>query len=392
MFKARRIIIIFLVTVSLQGKSQVSSTGCYISGALIDPGSTQGCGNSGTNNYCNLASLYVPVFSPTACSTSTSSGGVSHVKSTVYTLPAGCTATIDAEFKKRNYLGVGATGTGCSNSGMDGSPDGFYITQSGGTTVAESSTIVVNVGTCGAYPVLGTYTTAVASLSPGCNNADGTIQMILTGGTFTIGGTSNRADEIITFTVNMSGTCGPLCSAVLPIELLSFYGESSSRQINLSWKVAMEKNVNYYLIEKSLDGLSWETISKTPASNKTYATNLNYKSTDHYPVIGVNYYRLTNIDNDNSQGISSVIAVDHQYDSNSFWIEQNDEEIVIHFQDTGKNENFVLMDNAGKAVWTGLKNSGVSQLIISKSQIARGMFILSSQSGNKLSYSKLIIY
>ena len=260
MFKARSIIIIFLLTAFLQGKSQVSSTGCYISGALIDPGSTQGCGNSGTNNYCNLASLYVPAFSPTACSTSTSSGGVSHVKSTVYTLPAGCTATIDAEFKKRNYLGVGATATGCSNSGMDGSPDGFYITQSGGTTISESSTIAVNVGTCGAYPVLGTYTTAVATLSPGCNNADGTIQMILTGGTFTIGGTSNRADEIITFTVNMSGTCGPLCSAVLPIELLSFYGESNSRQINLSWKVAMEKNVDYYLIEKSLDGLSWETI------------------------------------------------------------------------------------------------------------------------------------
>lgn len=392
MFKAKQNIVILLFAVFFQGKSQVSSTGCYISGALIDPGSTIGCGNSGTNNYCNLASLYVPAFSPTACSTSTSSGGVAHVKSTVYTLPAGCTATIDAEFKKRNYLGVGATATGCSNSGMDGSPDGFYITQSGGITVAESSTIVVNVGTCGAYPVLGTYTTAVATISPGCNNADGTIQMILTGGTFTIGGASNRADEIITFTVNMSGTCGPLCSAVLPVELLSFYGESDSRQINLSWKVAVEKNVDYYLVERSLDGISWEIISKTSASNKTYASNLNYKSTDHYPVNGVNYYRLTNVDNDDSKGISSVIAVNHQYDSNSFWVEQNDEEIVIHYRDDGKNGSFTLMDNAGKVIWTGSENTGINQIIIPKSQIAPGMFILSCQSGDKLSNSKLIIH
>ena len=373
-------------------KSQVSSSGCYISGALIDPGSTAGCGNSGTNNYCNLASLYVPAFSPTACGTSTSSGGVTHVKATAYTLPAGCTATIDVEFKKRNYLGVGATGTGCSNSGMDGSPDGLYITQSGGTTIAESSTIVVNVGTCGAYPVLGTYTTAVATISPGCNNADGTIQMILTGGSFTIGGTSNRADEIITFTVNMSGTCGPACSSVLPIELVSFYGSPSFNKINLEWKVATEQNVNHYLVEKSLDGLSWKIISKVAASNKTYASNLTYKTSDHYPVRGVNYYRLTNVDIDKSSGLSAIIAVNYSEDSNTFWVEQTEDELVVHLKSDNEKMDFELLDNAGKTVWVFNEGNSSGKIVIPKVQIAKGMFILKSQSGDKLSYSKLIIY
>lgn len=391
MFKYKNIVFILITLLSLSGKSQVSSSGCYISGALIDPGSTAGCGNSGTNNYCNLASLYVPAFTPTACGTSTSSGGVSHVKSTVYTLPAGCTATIDAEFKKRNYLGVGATATGCSNSGMDGTPDGLYITQSGGTTVAQSSTIVVNVGTCGAYPALGTYTTAVATVSPGCNNADGSVQMILTGGTFTIGGASNRADEIITFTVSMSGTCGPACSSVLPIELISFYGTPEQNSIHLGWKVATEQNVNHYIVEKSLDGLSWETISKIMASNKTYASNLTYKTRDHYPLKGVNYYRLTNVDIDNSRGLSSVIAVNYEADSNTFWIEQTEEELIIHKKNNQAN-SFELMDNSGKLVWSAEDNKDANTIIIPKRDLAKGMFILRGELGDKLSYSKVIIY
>lgn len=392
MLKAKSIsFILFAIFVVTTAMSQVSSSGCYISGALIDPGSTAGCGNSGTNNYCNLASLYVPAFTPTACSTSTSSGGVTHVKSTVYTLPAGCTATIDAEFKKRNYLGVGATATGCSNSGMDGSPDGFYITQAGGTTISQSSTIVVNVGTCGAYPSLGTYTTAVATLSPGCNNADGAVQMVLTGGTFTIGGASNRADEIITFTINMSGTCGPACSAVLPIELISFYGEAANKKIDLAWKVAAEQNVNYYLVEKSKDVSTWEEVSKVPATNKTYATNLTYKMADNYPVYGLNYYRLTNVDNDNTRGMSSVIAVDYSDDSNTFWVEQTDEELIIHLK-KGQTSGFELLDNSGKVVLEINNNTSSNELHISKGSLSKGMFILNSRSADKLSRSKLIIY
>lgn len=391
MLRTKNIFSIFLTLFCVLAKSQVSSSGCYISGALIDPVSTAGCGNSGNNNYCNLASLYVPAFTPTACGTSTSSGGVSHTKVTVYTLPAGCTATIEAEFKKRNYLGVGSTSTGCSNSGMDGSPDRLYITQSGGTTVSESSTLNVNVGTCGAYPALGTYTTAVANISPGCNNADGTVQMILTGGTFTVGGASNRADEIITFTVNMSGTCGPSCSGVLPIELISFYGERVNSKIELNWKVATEQNVNYYLVEKSLDGTSWEVISKVTASNKIYASNLTYKTTDYYPIQGVNYYRLTNVDMDNSRGSSAIIAIEYTGDSNIFWVEQTDEELIIH-QKNNKNEGFELIDCSGKSVWNSTDGNDPDNIRVSKQDLAKGMFILKGKSGYKSSHSKVIIY
>jgi hypothetical protein len=391
MFKAKKIILTVFTLFTVCINAQVSSSGCYISGALIDPGSTAGCGNNGTNNYCNLASLFVPAFSPVACGTSTTGGGVNHIKGTVYTLPAGCTATVDAEFRKRNYLGVGATATGCSNCGMDaGAPDALYITQSGGMVISQSSTMDVNVGTCAAYPALGVYTTATASLSQGCTNADGAVQMILTGGTFTIGGGSNRADEIITFTVNMSGTCGPSCSSVLPIELISFFGEARHDKIDLAWRVATEQNVNRYFIEKSLDGLSWESLSTIRASNRTYASNLTYKISDNYPVKGLNYYRLTNIDDDNSRGLSAIVAVNYTGDETIFWIEQTEDELIVHLKNE-KSEGFDLLDNSGRIVME-LNSNGSDRIQVAKFTLNKGAYILKSRSADKLSHSKLIIY
>jgi hypothetical protein len=373
--------------------AQVSNSGCYISGALIDPASTAGCGNNGTNNYCNLASLYVPAFSPTACGTSTTSGGVNHTKLTVYVLPAGCTATVTAEFKKRNYLGVGATATGCSNSGMDaGAPDALYISQSGGVVTSQSSTIDINAGTCSAYPSAGSYTTAGSNLNQGCSNADGTVQMILTGGTVSIGGASNRADEIITFTVNMSGTCGPSCSAVLPIELMSFLGEVKNESVVLSWKVASEQNVDHYLIEKSSDGEHWQKINSTPASNSIYATNVSYRYSDHYPEKGVNYYRLTNIDTDTKAGAAKVIAVNYHWGSVPFWIEQTEQELVIHLREKTQLSALQLLDNSGKLVLDTAIDKASQDIHFQKLPLPKGMYILQMVLDDKLLHRKVIIY
>lgn len=385
------ILILLYITSIL--KAQISISGCYISGVLADPGSTAGCGNSGTNNYCNLASLYVPAFTPTACSTFTSSGGVSHIKGTVYSLPAGCTATIEAEFKKRNYLGVGSTSTGCSNSGMDGSPDGFAITQSGGVIVSQFSQIDVNVGTCGSYPVLGTYTTAVATLSPGCNNADGYIRMELTGGTFTVGGTSNRADEVITFTINLSGTCGPSCSNVLPLELMAFYGVPDNNKVILAWRVASETNVEYYLVERSIDVVNWSEVIKVPASSETFGTNKNYSTQDHYPQKGINYYRLTNYDKNGERGGSSVITVNFVKEAIPIWIEQTNEDIIVNFNSVQvMNEVVELYDISGRLVHKLIVAEGISKVFISKQHLAQGLYSLKAVSNEKIKFTKLIIH
>lgn len=369
-------------------KAQVSFSGCYISGALIDPGSTAGCGN--TPNYCNLASLFVPAFTPVACGTSVSTGGVNHTKATVYSLPAGCTATIEAEFRKRNNMGIHSGANGCSNCAMDGSPDALYIVQSGGVVASQGSTLDVNVGTCGAYPVLGVYTSATSSIAAGCSNADGYVRMVLTGGTFTVGGASNRADEIITFTINLSGTCGPSCSNVLPIELMSFYGVPDENKVNLQWKVASELNVAYYIIEKSFNGVDWMEISRIPSNSETFGINQTYQTWDYYPQTGINYYRLNNLDKNGDRGDSRVIMVNFAREAMPFWLEQNKDELILHAGALSQNETVELYDVSGRLINSFVFSNG--EAVLSKQNLAKGLYNLRSVYSQTIKFTKVIIY
>lgn len=372
---------------------QVSFSGCYISGALIDPASTVGCGNSGTNNYCNLASLFVPAFSPTACSTFTTSGGVAHSKATVYSLPAGCTATIQAEFRKRNYLGIGATATGCSNCGMDALPDALSIVQSGGIVSTQGSTLDVNVGTCGTYPTLGTYTTSTASIAGGCSNADGNVSMILTGGTFTVGGASNRADEIITFTINLAGTCGPACGNVLPIELTAFYGMAETNRIKLMWEVAMENNVEFYQVEKSSDAKNWQMHSQQKPVKDENASYRMYTAYDYTPSNGINYYRLMNYDKNGSKGNPHIIAVNFGSENNLYYSEQTETEWILNMNSSsGNNEELVIIDMCGRQVQKIVIVPGTNRVLIRKDQLQRGIYCLVSLSGSLMLKEKLLIH
>jgi hypothetical protein len=380
-------IVLLLCVFSLVSQGQVTTSGCYLSGALINPTNTAGCGNG--TGYCDLASLYVPAYSSTACGTSVTSGGVSHAKATSYVLPAGCTATVRAEYQKRNYMGVGSTSIGCSNSGMDGSGDSFSITASGGAIASQGSTINVNVGTCTAYPTLGTYNTAVASLTTGCANADGLLEMIVTGGTVTIAGNSNRADELITYTLSMSGTCGPSCNAVLPIELISFFAETGNDYVNLYWKVGSEKNVDHYLLEKSYDAVHFLAIGKIMPEGNSH-TQKEYFFTDDFPQKGVNYYRISNFDKDGASETFPMLAVHYESEPKSLWVNQDEQNLYVHFNQLMKDEAVELMDLTGKVVFESGLSDHTDGLVIPKHN-RKGVYILRSTKGLRPCQVKVLV-
>lgn len=391
MFLKKAYIVLLVLVVGISA-AQTSTSGCYISGALINPTSVAGCGNG--SNFCDLAALFVPAFSPSACAAVTTTGGVNHTKLTEYTLPAGCTATIEAEFRKRNYLGapVDPSGAGCSNSGMDGTPDKLSITQSGGVITSQGSTIVVNVGTCSAYPALGTYVTTTSTLAPGCANADGYVNMILTDGTFSVGGASNRADELITFTVNFSGTCGPSCSGVLPIELTDFYGEVNNESVNLYWRVASERNTSYYIIEKSLDMMQWREMGKLESS-KTNLSNITYQIADNHPVKGLNYYRLIDYNLDGSFTKHKILAVNYLNKVNYISYAQNEDELIINYLPSLTGFNLNMYNINGRLIKKIHLSGGEStQEKILKTEIPSGVLLINCDEHKQLGMSKIIVY
>lgn len=94
----------------------------------------------------------------------------------------------------------------------------------------------------------------------------------------------------------------------LPIELLSFTGENTSKGNNLKWVTATEINNDYFTLERSIDGRSFKSIAQIKgAGNSTQ--DLAYNFLDVWAAEGINYYRLKQTDFDGKFTYSNIIAI-----------------------------------------------------------------------------------
>jgi hypothetical protein len=85
----------------------------------------------------------------------------------------------------------------------------------------------------------------------------------------------------------------------LPIELVAFDAQPENDAVKVAWTTATEINNDYFTIEKSRDGVKYETVATVDGAGNSNNT-LNYHHWDNDPYKGVSYYRLKQTDFDNS--------------------------------------------------------------------------------------------
>lgn len=95
----------------------------------------------------------------------------------------------------------------------------------------------------------------------------------------------------------------------LPVELLTFRGVAEEHSIDLIWKTATEKDNEGFDIQRSADGIKWQTIGFSPGYGTTIEQQ-EYTFTDDNPFNGTNYYRLKQFDFDGAFEYSDVVSVD----------------------------------------------------------------------------------
>ncbi len=101
---------------------------------------------------------------------------------------------------------------------------------------------------------------------------------------------------------------------VLPIELISFEGVYVGSFNQLKWITATETNNDYFILERSVDGLKWTEIGKVSGSGNSYQ-NKTYYFKDNGFDNTLNYYRLTQVDYNKSSKTSNLIVVDNKRES-----------------------------------------------------------------------------
>jgi hypothetical protein len=82
----------------------------------------------------------------------------------------------------------------------------------------------------------------------------------------------------------------------LPVELVYFQAKAESiSKVKLEWKTTWEKNNSYFLLERSADAKTFQTIGTIDGKGDTNSESL-YSFIDSNPNAGNNYYRLAQVD------------------------------------------------------------------------------------------------
>ncbi len=178
-----------------------------------------------------------------------------------------------------------------------------------GSMTGDIGTISISFDLSG----LGSITTADLRL---CLDSDDDGLFIDEGpSSFIAGATQNGTDYTwtgVTLPDNIRFTIGSVdeMATPLPIELGGFSARAiHAKNVQVQWETFSESNNDYFSIEKSLDGETWEHVKHIKgAGNST--RKLSYGTNDFDPYLGISYYRLKQTDFDGQVSYSELKAVE----------------------------------------------------------------------------------
>ena len=136
----------------------------------------------------------------------------------------------------------------------------------------------------------------------------------------------------------------------LPIELLSFTADLNNSSVDLKWQTVSEINNDYFTLEKSSDGLTWQAFEEQPGAGNS-STILNYLAIDLSPFKGVSYYRLKQTDFNGSYQYSNIESVN--FITNEVSVYPNPFKDELHLTNFDNNNYYKVYSADGRLVFGG---------------------------------------
>jgi Secretion system C-terminal sorting domain len=169
---------------------------------------------------------------------------------------------------------------------------------------------------------------------------------------------------------NNTPSAGLIVTTALPVSISKFSGRSDDcSKATLSWTTESEVNNNGFVIERSLDGRSFEKIGFVESMhNSTKSNDYTFEDID-YTINGIYYYRLVAVDYDGSSMISDIEKIKRICDTNvdlSIYPNPTAEKLNIKFHGFDLSEQLVsIMDGSGKLIRKAMLNtSKVNELLV----------------------------
>jgi hypothetical protein len=158
------------------------------------------------------------------------------------------------------------------------------------------------------------------------------------------------------------------CVYPLSVRLNSFFATRHSETVELTWSSFAQAGDTHYLIQRSTDGISFETIGETEIGFVPDEL-VNYSFTDqNLPMAEVIYYRLAIVSENNSISYSGMISVLNSI-AGVYYANQN---FVVSAENSSSgNHSYTVYSISGNLVTQGVLNDTGLIPFVSK-----GIFIL----------------
>lgn len=181
-------------------------------------------------------------------------------------------------------------------------------------------------------------------------------------------------------TFGFASNSGPVA---LPVTLLSFTGRlQDDKQVQLSWTVGSEKQLDAYEAETSRDGASFTAAAVIPAAGQhSYSATVS-----SYP--SRTYCRLRLRDKDGSSSYSQVLsfagsaAASGNAQLRLFPNPVSGAQLSLALSGFGQETGISITDLAGKNVWPELKVPGDGQYTLDIGDLPAGMYCVQARSGH----------
>jgi len=214
---------------------------------------------------------------------------------------------------------------------------------------------------------------------------------IQTFGTWGVGG--RAGNDLIVF--------GTSSDIVLPINLVKFTAEKFAEKAKISWTTASEFNNDKFLLEKSIDGSSFEYVAELSGAGTSKELNT-YEVIDNAPYKGTSYYRLTQTDFDGTTRSFEPVVLSREQGGLS--IEQvagsleqgagSGEQMTFSvYSSSNSQASFYIYDMTGQTVQTIKLNltEGYQTLSLNTNNVNSGLYIIQLSAGKEVVRKRILI-
>jgi endoglucanase Acf2 len=163
------------------------------------------------------------------------------------------------------------------------------------------------------------------------------------------------------------------CPTALPAQLISFNGHKLGSTALLSWATIQESEVDYFEVQRSADGINFESIGYVKAIGNNHGFH-SYSYADQYLEEGSYYYRLVIRDLDHASETSQIVSL--SFGNAQVLLFPNPAQTNVQIVIPG-SENFkvVLLDELGRLL---IEKANATSLDLSG--LANGIYVVKIES------------